>query len=78
MHNLDYKKNSADHLANGKLSGKIFQIAEKEFRQEWKVNVADGSVIFGSAKDNWAMSAAFMQKKGVSFKDIIDAYSKDK
>jgi elongation factor 2 len=53
------------------------QIAEPEYRQKWKVNVADGSVIFGSAKDNWAMSAAFMQKKGISFKDIIDLYSKD-
>jgi len=55
----------------------IEQIAEPEYRQKWKVNVADGSVIFGSAKDNWAMSAAFMQKKGISFKDIIDLYSKD-
>ncbi|MBT4166137.1 elongation factor EF-2 [archaeon] len=53
------------------------QIAEPEYRQKWKVNVADGSVIFGSAKDNWAMSAAFMQKKGISFKDIIELYDKD-
>ncbi|MBR9706019.1 elongation factor EF-2 [Candidatus Pacearchaeota archaeon] len=50
------------------------QIAEKEYREEWKVNVADGSVVFGSAKDNWALSVAFMQKKGISFKDVIDAY----
>jgi elongation factor 2 len=55
----------------------IEQIAEKEFQQKWKVNVADGSVIFGSAKDNWALSVAYMQKKGISFKDVIDAYSMD-
>jgi elongation factor 2 len=53
------------------------QLAEPEYRQKWKVSVADGSVIFGSAKDNWAMSAAFMQKKGISFKDIIELYNKD-
>ena len=54
------------------------QIAEKEFRQKWKVSVNDGSVAFGSARDNWAMSIPFMKKKGISFKDIIDIYSKDK
>src|SRR3989344_4740401 len=55
----------------------IEQIAEPEFREKWKVNVADGSVIFGSAKDNWALSVAFMKKKGISFKDVINAYSLD-
>ena len=52
----------------------IEQIAEKEFQQKWKVNVADGSVAFGSAKDNWAMSVPFMKKKGVSFGDILKLY----
>ena len=52
----------------------IEQIAEKEFQQKWKVNVADGSVAFGSAKDNWAMSVPFMKKKGVTFADILKLY----
>jgi len=56
----------------------IEQIAEKEYREKWKVNVADGSVAFGSARDNWAMSVPFMKKKGISFKDIIDIYNKEK
>ena len=56
----------------------IEQIAEKEFKDKWKVHVGDGSVAFGSARDNWALSVPFMQKKGVSFKDIIEIYSKDK
>lgn len=54
----------------------IEQIAEPQFRQKWKVNVMDGSVIFGSARDNWATSVAYMKKKGIGFKDIIDLYSK--
>ena len=54
----------------------IEQIAEKEYAQKWKVNVADGSVIFGSARENWALSIKFMQKKGISFKDIIENQNK--
>mgnify|MGYP001036321981 CR=1 FL=1 len=53
------------------------QIAEKEFAQKWKVSVADGSVIFGSARENWALSAKFMKKKGIGFKDIIDNQNKE-
>ncbi|MEK6819796.1 MAG: GTP-binding protein, partial [Nanoarchaeota archaeon] len=48
----------------------IEQIAEPEFKNKWKVNVSDGSVAFGSARDNWALSVPFMQKRGISFKDI--------
>ncbi|MEN9626248.1 MAG: hypothetical protein RL557_576 [archaeon] len=53
------------------------QIAEPEYQKKWHVNVMDGSVIFGSARDNWATSVAYMKKKGIGFKDIIDIYSKD-
>ncbi|MFH1325144.1 MAG: elongation factor EF-2 [archaeon] len=52
----------------------IEQIAEPEFREKWKVNVKDGSVAFGSARENWALSIPFMQKKGISFKDIYTLY----
>jgi len=41
---------------------------------QWQVNVLDGSVCFGSAFHNWAMSVPYMKKKGLSFKDIISAY----
>ncbi len=40
----------------------------------WEVNVMDGSVCFGSAFHNWAMSVDYMQKKNLSFKDVIEAY----
>ena len=42
---------------------------------EWNVSVQEGSVCFGSAFHNWALSADYMQKKGITFKDIIDAYN---
>jgi len=54
----------------------INEIADKEFKDKWNVNVMDGSVCFGSAFHNWAMSINYMKKKGISFKDIIDAYDK--
>ena len=52
----------------------IEQIAEKDFKQKWKVNVNDGSVAFGSARENWALSVPFMKKKGISFRDIYNIY----
>jgi elongation factor 2 len=52
----------------------IMAIAEEEYGKKWQVNVNDGSVCFGSAFHNWALSVPYMQKKGISFKDIIDAY----
>src|SRR3990167_7636061 len=33
----------------------MMQIAEEEFKEKWKVSVADGSVAFGSARENWAL-----------------------
>ncbi|MDA3855649.1 MAG: elongation factor EF-2 [Candidatus Woesearchaeota archaeon] len=52
----------------------IEKIAPPEFKQKWKVNVNDGSVIFGAAFSNWALSVPYMQKKSLNFKTIIDAY----
>ncbi|MBN2142901.1 elongation factor EF-2, partial [Candidatus Woesearchaeota archaeon] len=50
-------------------------MAEKEFKQAWQVNIQNGSVAFGSARENWALSLPFMQKKNVGFKDILTAYN---
>ncbi|MBM3232553.1 elongation factor EF-2 [Candidatus Pacearchaeota archaeon] len=52
----------------------IMQIAEDEYKEKWKVSVTDGSVAFGSARENWAVSIPFMKKRGVSFKDIYKIY----
>ena len=53
----------------------IADIAEKEFREKWKVNIMDGSVAFGSARENWALSVQYMQKKNITFKDILNVYN---
>ncbi|MFP4524175.1 MAG: elongation factor EF-2 [Candidatus Woesearchaeota archaeon] len=55
----------------------IRNIAEKEYGEKWQVQVDDGSVCFGSAFHNWALSVPYMKKKGISFKDVIDAYESD-
>ena len=34
----------------------IMQIAEPEYKEKWKVNVQEGSVAFGYARENWALS----------------------
>ncbi len=52
----------------------IESIAEPEFKKKWQVDITNGSVAFGSARENWATSVPFMKKKGISFKDIIDLY----
>ncbi len=55
----------------------IDQIAEPEFKKIWQVDVNNGSVAFGSAIHKWAMSVPYMKKKGLSFKDILDAYGNE-
>ena len=52
----------------------IKKIAEEEYGEKWQTNVQEGSVAFGSAFHNWALSIPYMQEKGITFKDIIDAY----
>jgi len=54
----------------------INSIAEKEYGEKWLVSVNNGSVAFGSAFHNWALSIPFMQKNKISFKDIIEVYNK--
>ncbi len=55
----------------------IREIAEKEYGNKWQVSVQEGSVAFGSAFHNWAVSFQYMQKNKITFKDIIDAYQND-
>jgi elongation factor 2 len=42
--------------------------------KKWQVNVQEGSVAFGSAFHNWALSIPYMKENNITFKDIIDAY----
>ncbi|HLD11156.1 MAG TPA: elongation factor EF-2 [Candidatus Nanoarchaeia archaeon] len=55
----------------------IEKLAEPGYAEKWKVDILDGSVAFGSARENWALSLHYMKKKGVNFKDIIAMYDMD-
>lgn len=52
--------------------------AEPEYKDAWKVSIQDASVTFGSAKDRWAINVDMMKEKGITFKDVIDAYQNGK
>ncbi|NPA62148.1 MAG: elongation factor EF-2 [Methanococci archaeon] len=56
----------------------IRKMAPEEFKDEWLVKVEDGSVAFGSAYNNWAISVPFMKKSGITFKDIIQYCEEDR
>ncbi len=56
----------------------IKKMAPEEFKDKWLVRVEDGSVAFGSAYHNWAISVPFMKKSGITFKDIIKYCEEDK
>ncbi len=55
----------------------IRNTASDGFGEKWQVNVQEGSVSFGSAFHNWALSFRYMQNNNLSFKDVIEAYSKE-
>jgi len=46
--------------------------ANKEILEDWLVKVNDGSVSFGSAYNNWAISIHSMKETKIGFKDIFD------
>jgi len=45
---------------------------EKMYDAGWKLDAAKGTVAFGSALYNWAVSVPYMKKSGVSFKDVYE------
>ena len=55
----------------------IVSIAPDELKEKWQVAVQEGQVGFGSAFHNWALSIPFMNKTGITFKDIIEAYNEE-
>jgi len=50
----------------------IMKNAPKEFEEKWTVKVQDGSVMFGSAYNKWAISVPRMAKTGISFKQVYE------
>jgi elongation factor 2 len=52
-------------------------IVPDEYKDKWVIDVAEGSVAFGSAFHNWALSVKYMKEHNITFKDVIDAYNGD-
>ncbi len=46
--------------------------ADEELADEWQMKVDNGTVAFGSALKNWAISVPYMKKAEITFGDIID------
>lgn len=55
----------------------IENLAPEGYKEKWKVGVGEGTVAFGSAFHKWALSFPYMKEKGITFKDVIDAYESD-
>ncbi|MFA7150133.1 MAG: GTP-binding protein, partial [Candidatus Methanomethylophilaceae archaeon] len=51
---------------------KIFDIMPAPLNKEWQVHIEDGTVAFGSAYKNWAISASYMKKSKITFKDVFE------
>lgn len=45
---------------------------EDMYNAGWKLDAAQGTVAFGSALYNWAVSAPFMKRSGISFKEVYE------
>jgi len=49
---------------------------EPEFKDNWRVSPAAGTVAFGSAKDRWGVTLNVLRRAGIHFGDIVTAYEK--
>ncbi len=62
----------------GDVNRLISKYSPQEFRTSWQVNVQEGKVAFGSAYNNWAISALSMQRTKVGFKDVYNMVKEGK
>jgi elongation factor 2 len=65
-----------------KVISKVNQLIERnapeKFKQEWQVSIQKGTVAFGSAKKKWGVSAPYMQKSKISFKQVYEYLKNEK
>jgi elongation factor 2 len=45
---------------------------EEKYKAGWRMDAANGTVAFGSALYNWAISVPFMEKSGIGFNDVFN------
>jgi elongation factor 2 len=58
-----------------RINSLIEKHAPPEHKKDWQVKVEDGRVAFGSALHKWGLNLPHMKAKGITFQEIIDAYS---
>ena len=51
---------------------------EEKYKAGWRVDAAGGTVAFGSALYNWAISVPFMKKSGIGFNDVYNYCKEEK
>ncbi len=56
---------------------KLIKVMKPEKFNEWKLDVTNGSVAFGSALYNWAVSVPSMKETGVGFKEVYEYLQSD-
>ncbi|MDD4307836.1 MAG: elongation factor EF-2, partial [Thermoplasmata archaeon] len=52
------------------VNAKIVKLLPDDLKKAWALDVSKGTVAFGSAYHNWAISVPYMQRTGITFKDI--------
>ncbi len=55
---------------------KLIKGMSEEKYKEWRLDAANGTVAFGSALYNWAISVTYMKKSGIGFNEVFQ-YCKD-
>lgn len=58
-----------------RINSLIEKHAPPEHKRDWQVKVEDGRVAFGSALHKWGLNLPHMKAKGITFQEIIDAYT---
>ncbi|MEM3193840.1 MAG: elongation factor EF-2 [Candidatus Bathyarchaeia archaeon] len=58
-----------------RINSLIEKYAPPEHKKDWQVKVENGTVAFGSALHKWGFTLQYMRAKGITFKDVIDAYT---
>ncbi|MBS7648865.1 MAG: elongation factor EF-2 [Candidatus Bathyarchaeia archaeon] len=58
-----------------RINNLIEKYAPEEHKKDWQVKVENNTVAFGSALHKWGFTLSYMRAKGVTFKDVIDAYT---
>ncbi len=56
---------------------KIMDILPAPLNKKWQVSIQEGTVAFGSAYNNWAISSTFMQRSKITFGDIFEYCAKE-